>query len=428
MREIKLSTKCYLYTICKYVSFLLMFFWCQNVFFGAYTDYFIQGLNIIISVVFYAALKNNRLDKAAICQKNNIVLEAVLILIYFTMTDLSAELIWIIRIIYICKLIVEVKVFCEILNEAYMVSKLIILEDCCHEIEARKKIWKIINWSILANFILIIIFRNMASFWLLFILMSVRFYYQLIIIKACCEIFRYQGPAKNIIETSGSISRKTIIIRRIINSSVVCLAVVVLLLRFIYVGQSYEFEEDDTIKQYYVANLMPYWTGFHKDKYGLRDTATGEDTGAIYDRYLHFDGENIAWDYNGHFVDKHGNIVIDTPPVVKAKPSHREELFYITYVDLVEKDVNADRLLKRFKKETIDTPGFGYPYFDNGVIRFYSGLYDAYGLLDKHGNIILAPEYRKLYFEYKAQVFEGLKNSGGQTIIHISDGKITSIE
>lgn len=428
VRGIKLSTKCYLYAICKYISFLLMFFWCQSVFFGAYTDYFIQGFNIIISVVFYASLKNNRLHKAASCQKNNIVLEVVLILIFFTMTDLAVELIWIIRIIYICILIVEIKVFCEILNKASKVSKILIFEDCCIEMQARKKIWKIINWLILANIFLIIILRNMAAFWFLFILMSVRFYYQLIITKACCEIFSYQGPAKNIVETCEPISRKTIIIRRIINSSVVCLVVIVLLLRFIYAGQSYESEEDDTIVQYHIANLMPYWTGFHKDKFGLRDTATGEDTGAIYDRYLFFDGENIAWDYNGHFVDKHGNIVIDTPPSVKAYYSRREEIFYITYVNFVEGIPGTYAWLDRFEEEAIDTPGFGYPYFTSGVIKFYSGLYDDYGLLDKHGNIILAPEYIHISTYPEEQTFEVVNHSREIIIVQVSDGKIISMK
>ena len=66
-----------------------------------------------------------------------------------------------------------------------------------------------------------------------------------------------------------------------------------------------------TTQQYEVHNHWPKWTPFYVEKYGLIDTETGVQTEAIFNDKFWFTDEGYAWDYEGHFVDTHGNVVIE---------------------------------------------------------------------------------------------------------------------
>ena len=71
------------------------------------------------------------------------------------------------------------------------------------------------------------------------------------------------------------------------------------------------------VEVYSITNKWPESSIFFKKCYGLKNTETGEDTGAIYPAEPVCRWDDHAWDYLGHYIDCHGNIVVDCSELEK---------------------------------------------------------------------------------------------------------------
>ncbi|NEX01058.1 hypothetical protein SAMN04487829_0640 [Pseudobutyrivibrio sp. NOR37] len=148
----------------------------------------------------------------------------------------------------------------------------------------------------------------------------------------------------------------------------------------------------DQVYVYSVDNRMPVDSFFYERKYGILDLKNNKDTGAIYDEAPRFDSNGIAWDYNSHFIDYHGNTVITVESNITINNSYRQRIingyvkdhfpgYYHYAYDLIGETGPA------INRE-IDN------YFKNDYCPFYSEAYGAWGLVNNNGKVLIEPNYK----------------------------------
>lgn len=172
----------------------------------------------------------------------------------------------------------------------------------------------------------------------------------------------------------------------------------------------------DYVAQYRVNNRWPEWSLFYRDKYGLIDLKTGEMTKPKFSHQLVYREDGLAWDYDGHLVDAHGNVVVDCKFYKKdgrfldnprkfalhtMKNANKKNINYI--INNTDDLQNENALTKSENYDGYDYIG---TYSDNGWCSFYSG--GKYGYMDREGNVVLPPTY------YRAGTFseKGLAIAG----------------
>lgn len=180
--------------------------------------------------------------------------------------------------------------------------------------------------------------------------------------------------------------------------------------------------------QYSKCNLMPSWSIFYHEKYGLINIETGDDTGAKYDNHLYFDSEGIAYDYDRHFIDLNAQEIIKVPYIVKARTSYRQEL-----LDKLFLMVNGER-------GSIINGGYNHlvgeflwswdkTYFTNGVASYHTYYNDCFGLIRDDGTLITLPKYKEVYEKSDSRIFlvnenyssnMDVINSNGESILDIT--------
>ena len=195
-----------------------------------------------------------------------------------------------------------------------------------------------------------------------------------------------------------------------------------------HVDNDYCDDNEVPVYQYNKCNLMPSWSMFYHEKYGLINIETGSNTGAKYDDHLWFDNDGIAYDYNRHFIDINGEEIIDVPYIVKAKSSFRQVIInkLIAYSSINDRPMktidclNFDYGRNEFDLYTSDT------YFVNGLTRYHTDYNDKYGLMSEDGTLVTLPKYTDLWGFSNHEVFcvtnynytgYGVINNKGKSLI-----------
>ena len=213
----------------------------------------------------------------------------------------------------------------------------------------------------------------------------------------------------------------------------------------------YAWDCPDNVAQYKVSNKWPEWTPLYEEKWGLVNLDTGEVSEPKYVDKLQYRGDGLAWDYEGHLIDRDGNIVVDCKwywdaPVIQDNP--RKFAFYalgekVGSTNLLDKNYkyygvfNPDNLLQSY--DTLSnlfssTPYIGI-YHENGLTRFLSISNKRFGFMDKDGNVVIPARYlgaedfdenglAKVYREYSDGSGYGLINENGEIVLNTEYSKI----
>lgn len=189
------------------------------------------------------------------------------------------------------------------------------------------------------------------------------------------------------------------------------------------------FDDNEVpVYQYSKCNLMPSWSMFYHEKYGLINIETGSNTGAKYDDRLWFDKDGIAYDYNRHFINLNGEEVIEVPYIVKAKSSFRQMILntLLDYSDT--SDSNRHKfLISEYSNESgkfVETTN--NTFFENGVAAYHTDYNDKYGLISEDGNLVTLPKYSYIsgmfnfevssVIDYNYTSFDVINNKGKSVI------------
>ena len=166
---------------------------------------------------------------------------------------------------------------------------------------------------------------------------------------------------------------------------------------YIYCAQyiPWDSDEKEQVYQYNKCNLMPSWSMFYDEKYGLVNIETGLNTGAIYEEGLAFDKEGIAYDYDRHFIILNGEEVIKVPYIVKAKTSFRQMIVnkLLDYSDTNDKGRHIFIIGDHCNESGKFVLSSNHTYFANGVTSYHTDLNDKYGLMSEDGNLVTLPKY-----------------------------------
>jgi hypothetical protein len=224
---------------------------------------------------------------------------------------------------------------------------------------------------------------------------------------------------------------------QIIAISVVGAALIVFcFLRFYKPEGRYEFESNDgntvvfsskdwlystqdntcPVKQYVVCNYMPEWSGFHREWWGLIDLRTGRATDARYRNRLDFDEDGIAWDYNGHFIDLDGNIIITVPSSVTTKRSAKTSVFNI-FMGVYPEGAN----LYWQNSYAVESGNFVFAgrdldfrrYFWGQTAIYYSDVEGAFGIINDKGQIVVKPEIINFNRNYNEGITSVVRKQNG---------------
>ena len=338
LKNIKITTACNIYTICKFVSLLLMSIWCIQHFYGAYTDIIISVINIIVSCICYRVLKDKNVYEASKHLKIIIIIDVIMAICFIDMAEKTIPLLTLLGALYVTKFIVEILFYSDFLEQ--------------------KKNWIMFNGLIILLLIFQCYTRTLATLLMIsFSMLYLRFRFQLRIVNNYSE----ETSCNNQNLENDSRKIKKLDKRKVLIYIALIIGFLVLgFCRFVFIEHRYrKIYINDNIYQYEEENLMPEWSGFNKSRYGLHNVETEADTGAIYNIPLIFDSENRAWDGKGHFIDEHGTIIINTPLIVSAKLSERQKYIYSIVAKLVDEDINSNAIIGRdafFDPETFTSP------------------------------------------------------------------------
>ncbi len=152
-------------------------------------------------------------------------------------------------------------------------------------------------------------------------------------------------------------------------------------------------DKTDEIYMYKVKNMLPEWTLESDCKYGLLNIETGENTEPIYDEYLDYDYENLAWDGNGHIINTSGEVVVTLPASVMKKRSYHQKLIDNLLFHLYsESDSNFYKNEKY--SNNLKGPMVCYDhFFTDGIGIYYCDLKGKYGLISNDGKLLTDPIY-----------------------------------
>ncbi|PWT26596.1 hypothetical protein [Butyrivibrio fibrisolvens] len=197
----------------------------------------------------------------------------------------------------------------------------------------------------------------------------------------------------------------------------------------------WDSDEKEQVYQYNKCNLMPSWSMFYDEKYGLVNIETGLNTGAIYEERLDFDKEEIAYDYDRHFINLNGEEVIKVPYIVKAKTSFRQMIVnkLLDYSNTNDNGRHTFLLWDSCYESGKFVQSSNYTYFANGVTSYHTDLNDKYGLMSKDGHLITLPKYSyitgkrdfivSLVINYNCTALDVI-NSKGESLVESSPHSI----
>ena len=361
-------------------------------------DFGLIFIDIIICLL--VCKKNNDTGNynGAICliMKLRIVIEVVELMVIYTMTQLTiVSLLIIVGLTYL-KLLLDISLYYEIGGVAN-----------------HGKIWIALNVCIALLSVLTVFWYPML--YLVYFMIAVRMGYGLYLLKHK-DVLNVYARRETFFELYSE--RKSSRKKRL--SAFIITGVMIILFCFLryYKPQTQRglIDVDGDTKQYSVENMMPEWTGFHKEWWGFINESTGEKTEAKYSHSLSFDDTGIAWDYAGHFVDKQGNCVIKVASSVMSKRSPRTTILnatletlrgnYNPHLDfwILGYEIDLNNIISgsnnsinmvwggtRISVRNQRVSNQENLYFVNGVCVFYSEVNGAYGLIDYTGKVILRP-------------------------------------
>jgi len=332
--------------------------------------------------------------------------------------------------------------------------------------EPAKKMWTILNSSIVI-FVVLVSITNQIMY-VVYILLLIRFLMANSIVKRTEGSIPFIKKNAVIVKLSNvSVSHKS---RYYIWGAVGILAVCFLWLRYskatgkyelvsddgsivVYSSMDYFVEDNYGIDRFCITNRMPDWTGFSRYWWGFIDEQSGNVTQAQYSNAPCFDESGIAWDYDGHFIDAKGNIVIDVSSLVMNRRAPRTTIIN----DFLDVAWESEDFLRVFKWISIRTfhkdvnPSYGHDhfyvewqgqsvyegnvmnlenvwglghydkdlYFINNVAAFYSEKDGAYGLINDKGEVIIKPSIYRIDISKKAElIYVTLKGKGYLNIVN----------
>ena len=161
------------------------------------------------------------------------------------------------------------------------------------------------------------------------------------------------------------------------------------------------YDEPEYLAQYSVHNRWPEWCPLYKERYGLIDLKTGEVSEPKFTDFLIFQDDGYAWDYDGHFVDRYGNIVVDCDfwrdensfldnPRKFALHTFKNSNIRTaeSYFEENQKLLNSDQL-----DNEQNVPYFGV-FSDNDLCYFYSD--GKYGYMNLEGEVVIPAKYNRV--------------------------------
>ena len=197
------------------------------------------------------------------------------------------------------------------------------------------------------------------------------------------------------------------------------------------------------VEEYMVHNYWPKGSPFYEERFGLINHNTGVETKAIYKDWLEFYFDDITWDYDGHYVDGNGNIVIDCSYVLESSyfTGNPKKLAWNTLFSLDHYYWGTIAEFTEYCQNYLDTKYFGSSglrtnmvgdFSSNGLAQFNLMQHDERGMyyflagfIDRNGNIVIPAQYLKVRdFDDNgyAIVYNGdygIINSTGETVLDI---------
>ena len=171
-------------------------------------------------------------------------------------------------------------------------------------------------------------------------------------------------------------------------------------------GYNYDKPHDEGDFQYSVKNRWPEWTPFHDEKYGLLNEAGEAITEARFDDFLCFREDGYAWDYNGHYVDRNGNIVVTNYYYLNNDRlvDNPEKFSLYAYIGgIVGRFDPGDYIeeLTYLREHSYGLMERNYAgVFSNGLAKYQTFKLDeykyyvrSYGYIDMNGEMVIEPKF-----------------------------------
>ena len=388
-------------------------------------DYGLYVLKIALYFVIYKILEKN-VDKYFYCVvfkllKTTMILDAIELTISVPRCGLK-EISYVIIFLVFLKVIIDSLLFAELVYLAGKANADPTKKDVNRLKHLIQGFW-IINIAVLFCFTVAYFDRNIVFMFAGYILLFVRFIFELIIIKAAInDMSVCSGTDHPVVEFSFSGKLHGLVRRSIPNHfkiflriGLACIFVAVVIWgRHLY----YSFDDDEYkaylaeknhystvepteeyhIYYYHVSNKMPEWTGLKREWQGFYNFKTGYDSGPIYKPELNFESEGVSW--NGkEYIDENGQTKIKVPFLVRMTASQRQHVirdytkFCFDEFHQLEFCFNDLKTLEEEHKHDFSSYMGANKIFCNGVVRIYSDYFDGYGFLREDGTIAVMPVY-----------------------------------
>ncbi len=171
--------------------------------------------------------------------------------------------------------------------------------------------------------------------------------------------------------------------------------------------------------QYMISNSWPRWSPFYREYWGIINIETGEvgepkfsdrllykrdfmtrEPGLIYDY-------DLAWDYNGHFVDKDGNIEVDCSFFNEGErfgDNPRKYAIYM-YQNRVYENYSLSNFVEMVQTGRTFDNCYAYDckadvgeFAENGLAVYvdvpqFSSSKKKYGYINRQGEVVIPAEY-----------------------------------
>lgn len=421
--------------LCIYVFFNIINF--EMHVFGHYecpmfqeVDYGLYIIKIVLSLYLYRKMigSDARLKLIAPMFKLIAVLDVIELLInLFKASDKGVEVFILVGIIAV-KSVVDTLICFGLLEIVYKEFIHYQIEKLVKEYRDYKRIWVICNIIILTVIIIEVFKQNSSFIRLINILIIARALAQLFIIRETFKYFESQNPIENNYIFPCEITSKFGFFKKLQAKNarvVICVIIGIMLVGFIYLRYSYQYEKvderDGDYLEYNFKNKMPKWSCFYDEKYGILNEKTGIDTGAKYKDRLCFDKNGIAYDCDRHFINFDGEEVLKVPYIVKAKCSLRQKMLnnYIKHCDYNDKSNGTYYIGKLNREYNHFIEGrTTEEYFPDGLTAYHCELNDKYGLLKDDGTLITGPIYRYVTADWDYDMTIAIISNGDEQIFN----------
>lgn len=345
-------------------------------------DHYLNRLNFPIRIVLYTEI----LELFVIC---------------FTNTGrLGAQNIY--KALLIIRLVATYFLYDNIIKIPYSMRKDNLITGYFENGGLKRLGWLALNISIaLASYFAFEYGLGLVVF-ILLVFLFVKFWVQIAVIMDLNKCYKCQGPLpylSDMVTASSRLlnSRRYNRVRYIFYGLCAICAAIIVILKFNY-SEPEVFETlSNGSEVYFVNNIFPENSMFRETRWGVRNTSTGMDTGAIF-KHLEWDNSEMAWDGNGHFVNADGEI-INTPPETYMRKSLKQQSCYDYLLCSTYKFTNRGGYFLQSGTIPYDHYGMvyntqGYNYFTEIDLACFKSDYTGdYGLINKKGEIVVEPIY-----------------------------------